>query len=96
MDKREVLKEKIVRECNEILHADEFEKAKKCYILGTIKQAFQERDICVPKETVEYLLDNNINAIEELAKRISELENVDFYAENVQTAIEEIQIEQEA
>ena len=49
----------------------------------------------MPKATVDYLLKEDVNAADELADRVSEYDSADFHAENVQTAIEDIQIEKE-
>ena len=44
---------------------------------------------------IGYLLKEDVNAADELADRVSEYDSADFHAENVQTAIEDIQIEKE-
>ena len=44
---------------------------------------------------MDYLLKEDVNATDELADRVSEYDSADFHNENVQTAVEDIQIEQE-
>ena len=42
---------------------------------------------------MDYLLKEDVNATDELADRVSEYDSADFHNENVQTAVEDIQIE---
>ena len=52
-----------------------------------------EVGIFMPKATVDYLLKEDVNATDELADRVSEYDSADFHNENLQTAVEDIQIE---
>ena len=69
---------------------------KQIYSLKMVRDVFDnEVGIFMPKATVDYLLKEDVNAADELADRVSEYDSADFHAENVQTAIEDIQIEKE-
>lgn len=57
-----------------------------------MKRAFDnESGIFMPKKTMEYLLKEDVSAIDELSARMADGDSVDFCVENVNTAIEEIQ-----
>lgn len=67
-------------------------KVKDIYTLESIKRAFDnERGVFIPKKAMEYLLKENVSAVDELAGRIADYDSVEFYVENVNTAVEEIQ-----
>lgn len=97
------LQNKIKREYQDIM--DKLEKTNAREILKHIKQIYSlkmvrdvfdnEVGIFMPKATVDYLLKEDVNAADELADRVSEYDSADFHNENVQTAVEDIQIEKE-
>lgn len=102
-DSLKQLQNKIKREYQDIM--DKLEKTNAREILKHIKQIYSlkmvrdvfdnEVGIFMPKATVDYLLKEDVNATDELADRVSEYDSADFHNENVQTAVEDIQIEQE-
>ena len=102
-DSLKQLQNKIKREYQDIM--DKLEKTNAREILKHIKQIYSlkmvrdvfdnEVGIFMPKATVDYLLKEDVNATDELADRVSEYDRADFHNENVQTAVEDIQIEQE-
>lgn len=96
------LKEKIKKEYNEFVVSIEnfdkrtiIEKAKEIYTMQEVKTVFETENIFVPQETLVFLLNADINAIKEMAEIISATDSVDFYCENVEMAIEEIQMKLE-
>lgn len=98
-DNSEALKEKIQGEYAERIEEYKREtpeeiisKVKQIYALESVKRAFDnESGIFMPKKTMEYLLKEDVSAIDELSARMADGDSVDFCVENVNTAIEEIQ-----
>lgn len=97
------LKEKIKKEYNDFAVSIEkldkrtiIEKAKEIYIMQEVKMVFETENIFIPKEALAFLMNDDINAIKELTEIILDAESVDFYCENMEMAIEEIQMKMES
>ena len=95
------LKEKIKKEYNDFAVSIEkldkrtiIEKAKEIYIMQEVKMVFE--NIFIPKEALSFLMNDDINAIKELTEIILDAESVEFYCENMEMAIEEIQMKMES
>ena len=72
------------------------EKAKEIYIMQEVKMVFETENIFIPKEALSFLMNDDINAIKELTEIILDAESVEFYCENMEMAIEEIQMKMES
>ena len=72
------------------------EKAKEIYIMQEVKMVFETENIFIPKEALAFLMNDDINAIKELTEIILDAESVEFYCENMEMAIEEIQMKMES
>ena len=97
------LKEKIKKEYNDFSVSIEkldkrtiIEKAKEIYIMQEVKMVFETENIFIPKEALSFLMNDDINAIKELTEIILDAESVEFYCENMEMAIEEIQMKMES
>ncbi len=75
---------------------DAIEKAKEIYIMQEVKMVFETENIFIPKEALAFLMNDDINAIKELTEIILDAESVEFYCENMEMAIEEIQMKMES
>ena len=61
-----------------------------------VKMVFETENIFIPKEVLTFLMNDDINAIKELTEIILDAESVEFYCENMEMAIEEIQMKMES